>query len=175
MLATVDMPPLTGVAKPWVGTSPATATKNLAATSCDHADFRKEGAVRNRTRTFLVPEARLPDRFGLTETYGTFKSPKAAAVFLRGIRKRFARCEDRDLATKVVSAHSIREGRLDGSTWRLNTELSQHTVVVFEVGFVRRGATVAQVTLVPAGEADLAPGAFGDLVVRAGQRLGELQ
>lgn len=175
MLATVDMPPLTGVAKPWVGTSAATATKNPAATSCDHADFRKEGAVRNRTRTFLVPEARLPKRFGLTETYGTFKSPKAAAAFLREIRKRFARCEDRDLATEIVSAHSIREGRLDGSTWRLNTELSKHTVVVFEVGFVRRGATVAQVMLVPAGQADLAPGAFGDLVVRAGQRLGELQ
>jgi DNA-directed RNA polymerase specialized sigma24 family protein len=175
MLATVDMPPLTGVMKPWVGTTPAATTKNLAATSCDHADFRKEGAVRNRTRTFLVPEARLPARFGLTETYGTFKSSRAAADFLTTIRKRFRVCEDRDLATKVVSVHTIRSSGLDGSTWRLNTELSQSSKVVFDVGFVRRGSTVAQVSFVPTGDVDLATGAFGNLVVRAGQRLAELE
>jgi DNA-directed RNA polymerase specialized sigma24 family protein len=175
MLATVDMPPLTGVGKPWVGTSPASSKKNLAATSCDHADFPKAGAVRDRTRTFLVPEARLPDRFGLTETYGTFRSPKAAAAFLRTVRSRFDHCEDRDLATKVVATHRFRGDRLDGSTWRLNTELSQSSKVVFDVGFVRRGATVAQVTFVPAGDAELPPGAFGKLMVRAGQRLAELE
>lgn len=174
MLATVDMPPLTGVDKPWFGTTPATENKNPAATSCDHADFRKEGAVRNRIRTFLIPESKLPDRFGLTETYGTFKSPQAASAFLGTIRKRFAKCEDHDLATKVVSAHSFKAGGLVGSTWRIKTELSQNSEVVFDVGFVRRGSTVAQVTFVPAGSTDLASGAFGDLVVRAGERLGEL-
>ncbi len=116
ILATVDMPPLTGVGRPWVGTDPGPATKNLAATPCDRADFGKAGALRDRTRTFLVPEARLADRFGLTETYGTFKSEGQAAEFLRTVRKRFAGCEDRNLSTEVVAATSLREGpvgRLD--------------------------------------------------------------
>ncbi len=173
-LATVDMPPLTGVGKPWVGTDPEPVKNNLAATSCDHTDFRKDGAVTDRTRTFLVTGARLPDTFGLTETYGRFKSAKDAAKFMRTIQKRFATCEDRDLATEVVAEQSLHEGSLKGATWRLNTELSQSRVVVFDVGFVRRGATVAQVTFVPAGSADFPFTTFRALVTRAGQRLGEL-
>jgi DNA-directed RNA polymerase specialized sigma24 family protein len=174
ILATVDMPPLTGVGRPWVGTDPGPATKNLAATPCDRADFGKSGAVRDRTRSFLVPEARLADRFGLTETYGTFKSEGQAAGFMSTVRKRFAGCEDRALSTEVLAATSLREGPVGGSIWRLRTELSQNEDVVFDVGFVRRGATVAQVTFVPAGPADLSPAAFRALVVRAGQRLAEL-
>lgn len=175
VLATVDMPPLVGVGEPWVGTSPEATTNNAAATSCDRADFRKEGATRTRTRTFLlVPEARMPDRFGLTETYGTFKSAKDAAAFMRKIRGRFVSCEDRDLATEVLSPRSFDVGRLDGSTWRLRTELSESREVYYDVGFVRRGDAVAQVTFIPAGSADLEDGAFRALVVRAGQRLAEL-
>ena len=175
VLATVDMPPLVGVGRPWVGTDPAPAGKNLAATSCDRADFRKEGAARARTRTFLVPEAHLPARFGLTETYGTFKSTSDAASFIGTIRRRFAGCEDHNLATKVIGTGSLREGRIVGAIWRLRTELSQSRDVVFDVGFVRHGTTVAQVTFVPAGPADLPAGAFRSLVLRAGQRLAELQ
>ena len=169
------MPPLVGVSQPWVGTSPEAATNNAAATSCDRADFRKEGATRTRTRTFLlVPEARMPDRFGLTETYGTFDSAKDAAAFMRKIRGRFVTCEDRDLATEVLSPRSFDVGRLDGSTWRLRTELSESREVYYDVGFVRRGDAVAQLTFIPAGPADLGDGAFRALVVRAGQRLAEL-
>jgi DNA-directed RNA polymerase specialized sigma24 family protein len=175
ILATVDMPPLVGIDLPWVGTSPEPARKNPATTSCDNANFRKEGAVRDRTRTFLlVPEARLPARFGLTETYGTFKSPEAAAKFMRVLRQRFGKCEDRDLATEVLSPRAVAAGRLRGNTWRLHTELSENKEVIFDVGFVRYGASVAQLTFVPANRAELAPGAFRGLIIRAGQRLAEL-
>ncbi|HLN75714.1 MAG TPA: hypothetical protein VK204_01640, partial [Nocardioidaceae bacterium] len=174
VLATVDMPPLEGVSKPWVGTAAAPASRNPAATSCDRADFRKEGAVTTQTRTFLVPGARLPDRFGLTETYGKFKSTKDAADFLATVRKRLARCEDKNLAIDVLSPHSLNEGALAGSTWRLRAELSQNQEVFFDLGFVRRGDTVAQLTFLPAGPADLSSSDFRAMVVRAGQRLGEL-
>ncbi len=176
VLATVDMPPVDGVAKPWVGTSVTnTPARNPAATSCDHAEFRKEGAVSNRTRSFLVPEGRLPKRFGLTETYGKFPSPKAAAEFLRTMRGRVANCEDRNLAIKVLSPQDLKQGELDGSTWRLRAELSQSTEVYFDLGFVRRGATVAQLSFLPAGQADLSSSEFRALLIRAGQRLGELE
>jgi DNA-directed RNA polymerase specialized sigma24 family protein len=174
VLATLDLPPLRDVARPWVGTRPVPAPRNPAATSCDRARFRRMGAAVTRTRTFLVPEARLPDRFGLTETYGRFPSKKAAAAFLRTVRQRFASCEDRDLATRVLVPRPLRHGPLNGSTWRLRTELSESRKVVYDVGFVRRGNVVAQLTFVPAEQADLRRGAFRALVVRAGQRLGEL-
>lgn len=177
ILATVDIPPLTGVVQPWVGTEPAPTASGpeWAPSKCGRVDFRKAGAVGGRTRTFLVPEARLPDRFGLTASYGTFKSDKAASAFMRDVRGSFAGCEDRDLATEVEPPASLREGRLDGSTWRLHTELSESREVTYDVGFVRRGNFVAKLTFVP-GEAgaDLPPGAFRALTVRAGQRLAEL-
>jgi len=177
ILASVDIPPLVGVVQPWVGTEPAPTASGpeWAPSKCGRVDFRRAGAVGGRTRTFLVPDARLPDRFGLTATYGTFKTVKAAAGFMRDVRKGFAGCEDRDLATEVEPPASLREGRLDGSTWRLHTELSESREVVYDVGFVRRGNFVAKLTFIPAEDgADLPQGAFRALVVRAGQRLAEL-
>lgn len=174
ILTSVDLPGLPGVEEPWVGTSPAPARRNPAATSCDRAEFARQGAARTRTRTFLVPRAPLPDRFGLTETYGTFRSERAAADFLKLVRQRLAGCEERDLATEVLLPHWLREGRLVGSTWRLRTELSERSEVVFDVGFVRRGAHVAQVTFIPAGNAQLSVNEFRAVVVRAGERLREL-
>jgi hypothetical protein len=167
------MPPLVGVRKPWVGTAAAPAPRNPASTSCDRAEFRRAGAERARTRTFLVPESRLPDRFGLTQTYGTFASKKDAAAFMRTVRKRFAGCEDRDLATDVLAPSSVRGAGFNGSTWRLRTELSESREVIYDVGFVRNGRSVAQLTFVPAEPASLPAGAFRGLVLRAGQRLGE--
>jgi hypothetical protein len=173
MLSTVDLPPLLGVRKPWVGTEAAPAPRNPASTSCDRAEFRRAGAERARTRTFLVPEAGLPNRFGLTQTYGTFPSKKEAAAFMRTVRQRFAGCEDRDLATDVLAPASVRGPGLNGSTWRLRTELSESREVLYDVGFVRNGSSVTQLTFVPAEQADLRAGAFRALVLRAGQRLGE--
>ncbi len=174
ILATVDLPGLDGVERPWVGTEPEGAPSNPAATSCDQADFREAGAERTRTRTFLVPGARLPDRFGLTETYGTFAGPGAADRFLARIEQRFSRCEDRELATEVLSRRTIDRDGLEGATWTLRTEVSEDSDVIFDVGFVRRGRSVAQVTFLPAGRADLSDDEFRSLVLRAGDRLGEL-
>jgi hypothetical protein len=116
----------------------------------------------------------MPDRFGLTGTYGTFKSAKDAAAFMRKVRGRFASCEDRDLATEVLLARSFDEGRLDASIWRQRTELSESRDVTYDVGFVRRGDAVAQVTFIPAGPVELRDGAFKALVIRAGERLAQL-
>ncbi len=90
------------------------------------------------------------------------------------VRRQLASCEDRDLATKVLVPHSLRSNGLDGTTWRLRTELSESRDIEYDVGFVRRGASVAQVIFVPAPPGDLPPGAFRALVTRAGERLAEL-
>jgi DNA-directed RNA polymerase specialized sigma24 family protein len=174
ILAVADLPPVGRIAQPWVGTAPAPARVNPSATTCDRADFTKTGARTTRTRTYLIPEASLPARFGLSETYGVFPSTKAAAKFLTGVRAKVARCEDRDLATKVTNAKRQRTSTLDLSTWDLSTEVAKDRSVRFRLGFVRVGRTVAQLTFAPSPADDVTATSFHALLVRAGDRLREL-
>ena len=111
ILAVADLPPVGRIARPWVGTKPVPARRNPSATTCDRADFAKAGATTTRTRTYLIPEASLPVRFGLSETYGRFRTPAAASRFLADVRRSVARCEDRDLATQVSGERRERTGR----------------------------------------------------------------
>ncbi|MBY9076342.1 hypothetical protein K1X13_16030 [Nocardioides sp. WL0053] len=176
ILATVDLPPIAGLDEPWAATEPTGAARNPSETTCDRASFKADGATRTRTRTFLVPGERLPPQFGLSETYGTFRTSRAAERFLDEIRGRFDACEDRDLATQVLAPRTLgsaREG-FDASTWQLETEVSDSETVRFDVGFVRVGKTVAQLTFAPAGSAEMTPVQFRDLVLRAADRLREL-
>ena len=174
ILAVADLPPVGRIAQPWVGTAPAPARVNPSATTCDRADFTKSGARTTRTRTYLIPEASLPARFGLSETYGVFPSTKAAARFLTGVRAKVDRCEDRDLATKVTNAQRQRTSSLDLSTWDLSTEVADDRSVRFRLGFVRVGRTVAQLTFAPSPADDVTARSFHALLVRAGDRLREL-
>jgi len=176
ILAVADLPPVGQIDRPWVATDPVAVRRNPSATTCDRADFAKAGATRTVARTYLIPQAKLPARFGLSETYGKFGSPAQAARFLTRVRASFARCEDRDLATDVTSAHSERDpsSGSDLSTWDLETEVSTHEKVRFRVGFVRVADKVAQLTFAPAPRDDLSSTHFHDLVVRAGDRLREL-
>ena len=177
ILAVADLPPVGEITQPWVGTAPADARRtNPSATSCDRAGFAAAGARRTRTRTYLIPQADVPARFGLSETYGVFGSDHAAAEFLATVRKRVDGCEHRDLATTVGPEHRLTRGSpaIDLSSWDLETEVSQDRKVGFRVGFVRVGHTVAQVTFTPAPDDDITEQGFHDLVVRAGDRLREL-
>ncbi|HET6625620.1 MAG TPA: hypothetical protein VFG63_04470 [Nocardioidaceae bacterium] len=174
ILAVADLPPVGRVDEPWVGTDARRAKVNPAATVCDRADFAAAG--RTRTRTFLIPGARLPDRFGLSETYGVFSSSAAADRFLSKVRRRVASCEDRKLATKVMHERSDRDraAHTEQSTWDLETEVSERETVLFRLGFVRVENKVAQVNFSPTPRQDMSPADFRKLVARAGDRLREL-
>ncbi len=78
-LAAADLPVVGAVNRPWVGTKPVPARPNVAATTCDRANFVRSGAPRAVTRTFLIPQARLPRRFGITETYRRLPHPGPGA------------------------------------------------------------------------------------------------
>ena len=95
MLVEVDLPPVDGVPRPWVGTEPRRAMDNDASTSCDNADFRAEPMSNNVTRTFVIPGSKLPAQFGLTETVGTMRLRKRAKAFVEEIRGRMAACPDK--------------------------------------------------------------------------------
>lgn len=175
MLGPVDLPPVGDIRFPWVGTR-VPARPNPAVTTCDRAAFLPAGARRTKAWTYVIPEAAVPARFGLSETVGVFASARRAERFVADVRARFTRCEDRDLATDVRSSDRgrVARSRTSWSTWAFDTEVNERMSVRFRVGFVRRGATVAQLTFVAAPRDDIRPVHFRDLVVRAGDRLGEL-
>jgi DNA-directed RNA polymerase specialized sigma24 family protein len=176
ILATGDLPPVGNLNRPWVGTTPAPAQTNPAATTCDKADFAGSGATATRTRTYLIPQAKLPARFGLSETYGVYGSEAQASSFLAQIRKNVAGCEHRDLATKVTGARhgGSASGPVEWSTWDLSTEVTNSAKVRFRVGFIRVGRTVAQLTFASVPHEDMSAPHFRELVQRAGDRLLEL-
>lgn len=172
MLAEVDLPPVAGVTKPWVGTEPQQARLNAAATTCDGADFSSAPMTNNVTRTFLIPGAKLADQFGLTETVGSLPE-KQAKAFVTRVRDKLAACSDSDkhLGTDIERVlHSAGEHH-DITVWHLTTEVTDEKSVQFLMGIVRDGTSVAQVGFVPDGKATISPEAFDALVKRALARL----
>jgi DNA-directed RNA polymerase specialized sigma24 family protein len=178
MLAIADLPTIADVMHAWAGTDPVPARLNVAATTCDQADFTKSGAKDPVTRSYLIPEADLPKRFGLTETRGEFSTGKAASAFVGRIVTRMKTCPKRDLGSSV--SHEV--VRIKGTAgpsyglWRLENQVNKkEDVVPFWMGVVQVGRQVAQVTLTPVGKYDVDRRTFEALVVRARDRLLEVQ
>ena len=175
LLAVPDLPPVGRIDHPWVGTD-IPAAPNPSRSTCDQAEFLRSGAVDSRARVYLIPQAKVPKRFGLSETYGVFETGRQARRFLEGVRARVAKCEDRDLATTVTNAGrgTVERSGAVWSTWDLRTEVSRRKVVHFRIGFVRAGRRVADLLFVTAPHDDMSTAHFRALVVRAGDRLLEL-
>jgi DNA-directed RNA polymerase specialized sigma24 family protein len=170
MLAELDLPPVATVTRPWVGTEPERATDNVAATRCDDADFDAAGISDDLTRTFVIPEADLPDQFGLTETVGAMPLRRARA-FVGDVRERLAGCPDKDLGTDVTRLHHLESDDEDLSVWQLTTKISDETSVRYFMAILRSGTAVGQIQFIPSGKVDMADGAFVALAERALERL----
>jgi hypothetical protein len=170
MLGEVDLPPVSGVAGSWVGTDPRQARSNPAATGCDRADFSAAGIRGAATRTFLVPDAKLPDEFGLTETVGTM-AEKRATAFVAEVRSKLAACPDKVMGTKVARVADDPGRAQELAAWRIDVEITDARTVRFYMGIVRAGGRVAQVGFVPTAGHEMVPGAFVALLRRAQDRL----
>jgi len=172
LLSEIDLPPATGVSRPWVGTRPERATGNTAATRCDNTSFTGGGISAAWTRTFVIPEARnLSRAFGLTETVGRFRSPAAASRFVAGVRNRVGGCSDRLLGSDVSPLGSTRTKSGETHLWNITVETSQTTSVTYLMAIVRQGEAVAQVGFVPSGRTTIPNVHFTGLVNRALERL----
>jgi DNA-directed RNA polymerase specialized sigma24 family protein len=166
MLSEFDLPPVTGVERPWAGTTPRRAVQNVAATTCDQSSFHGHGWRHDATRSFLIPGAHLATAFGLTETVGRLPLARAR-TFVDGVRAKLESCSDRQMATKVQRL----AGGPDLAVWRVRTQVSDKTTVTFYMGVVRNGGAVAQVGFVPDGTHSLTTAQFVALVRRASERL----
>ncbi len=179
MLTELDLPPVSQVKRPWVGTEPRRATTNLAATRCDQASFsgkfKKAPFAANMTRTFLIPQAKLPAEFGLTETVATLPSRRAKA-FVEAVRQKLGSCEaaDDQLGTEVDRIAGFDDGHTSLTAWRVTVQVSDKRSVDYTMAIMRRGVAVAQVSFVAAPKATMANAAFVDLAYRALDRLVEM-
>lgn len=176
LLAVADLPPVPGIRQPWAGTRPQVPVGPIASTTCDRTDFTGRGAKGPLSRTFLIPQAKLPPRFGITETIGRLADERAARVFYDRIPKRLAACEDEQLSTSITAEHLEKDG-FRGSQfalWRVENEVNSERTVVFWMGVARVGTYVAQVQFAPADGHDIDEETFRALVTRARDRLFEL-
>jgi DNA-directed RNA polymerase specialized sigma24 family protein len=169
MLVESDLPPIPGVDSPWVGTRPEAARgDNVAATRCDRTSFR--GTQDATTRTFLIPDARLPVEFGVTETVGTLP-PDRARTFVADIRRKMAGCSDRQLGTDVLTAAS-RTGKAEElAVWHVTVEVTETRTVKYYMAVARSGGQLLQLGFVPARGVEMRRGAFLDLAERGLERL----
>ncbi|RNL78542.1 hypothetical protein [Nocardioides marmorisolisilvae] len=177
MLAVADLPVIPKVDDAWAGTDASSAATNPAATPCDKANFVKSGGSKAQTRTYLIPAANLPQRFGLTETIATFSSPAAAEKFVSTIAKRMKSCPHDELSSTVTKAviHQAGPGSTAYARWRLQSQVNKKNVrISYWMGVARVGNAVAQVTLTPVGSYDITGTQFTALLKRARDRLNEV-
>ncbi len=177
-LAVADLPAIAKVDSPWSGTDATAARLNLAATTCDKTSFVKAGAVHAISRTYLIPqEEKIPRRFGITETVGTFGKVGRARALVQDIRDDMAACEKKDLGAGV--SHEIDQPRgyrrSEFALWRLDSEISEQKTVSFWMGVARVDTHVAQVTMTPTGDYDVDVETFRAMITRARDRLFELE
>jgi hypothetical protein len=170
LLSEVDLPPVVGIDRPWIGTEARVATTNLAATRCDATGFQVKKMRRSMTRSFVIPHAKLSDLFGLTETVGYLPNQRARD-FVDGVRSKLAACSDKQLGTDVVRVADMSSKKQDLTVWHVTTEISEHQSVTYLMGILRDHGSVAQVGFVPDRKVQMAPGAFITLVHRALERL----
>ncbi|HTW18122.1 MAG TPA: hypothetical protein VMF51_23555 [Nocardioides sp.] len=174
MLDTVDLPPVSNVnRRTWAGTDPRQARTNLAATRCDDARFRGPGWSTNLTRTFLIPGARLPAEFGLTETVGAL-SKRRARAFVENVRRSVRACPEDQLGTDVRQLANRSSAGEDLTVWQVSTEVSDDRSVEYRMAILRTGRSVAQIGFVPSRDVRMTDKAFLALAERALQRLERL-
>ena len=177
LLSEVDLPPVSEVELPWAGTEPERVASNMAATRCDNAAFTGEfqGAkfAHAFTRTFVIPDADLPDEFGLTETVGALPA-KQATGFVEDVRQSLAGCAERDMGTDVTVGPRTDDEDRALTIWHLTTELSDERSLTYSMAIMRNGTSVGQLSFVEAPDVTMAPGDFEALAYRALDRLGEL-
>ena len=171
MLATVDLPPVSEAVGPWVGTEPEAARTNFAATRCDRTSFRQKGIKKPRTRTFLFPEKKGADQFGLTQTSGRM-NPKFARKFVNTVRDRIRACGRANLGTSVTMLRNRVSAGQEITVWVLSIEVSDARAVPFMMGIARDGTQVTQVGFTPDGKMTMSRPDFVAAVERALARLG---
>ena len=173
LLSAIDLPPVTNAVGPWVGTDPEPARTNFAATRCDNTRFQGKGISHSLTRTFVFPQRKKIDEFGLTQSAATL-SERGARDFVDEVRRRIRSCGQANLGTTVnaIGQRSSRHQEL--TVWDLDIEVSDSRSVEFLMAVVRDGNAVSQLGFTPVSGLTMSRTDFRALADRALTRLSNL-
>jgi len=178
LVSELDLPPVSGVDQPWVGTEPRRAQRSVAATRCDQVaftgDFEGTRFSNATTRSFVIPEdTALPEVFGIGETVAALPRD-AADAFVARVRTRLADCPADDLGTEVEQLVDLDDGDRDAAVYRITVDVTDDETLTYFTAVMREGTAIGQISFVPGPDATLADGAFADLVARAMERMRQL-
>lgn len=174
-LGVVDLPPVADLDTVWAGTDPdPTPVENPAVTLCGQADFTEPTFGNARSRSFVMPESDLQSLFGLSETVAGAGSAELAEQFVSEAVARIQSCPERELTATIDSYQQVGDDDVDGYAWQLSFEIDAGDAVTYRLGLARHENRVAALTFSGPPAADIGAEAFADLVLRAGQRLREL-
>jgi DNA-directed RNA polymerase specialized sigma24 family protein len=170
MISEVDLPPVTVVSKPWVGTQVRKAVANYAASGCARARFAVDDMSNALTRSFVIPNATLPPEFGITQTAGTLPA-RRAREWIGKVRDQIANCVEKRLGTSVTRVENRSSQAEDITVWHLTTEITDQRSVHYLMAVMRNGTAVSQLGFIPTQKVQMRPGAFLALAERALDRL----
>ncbi len=169
-LGVVDLPPVPSVDSIWAASEAKASKENTAQTLCEAASWNKALKDSKASRVFVMPEAGLPDRFGLTQTVAAFESDKEATRWLTNAEAAMETCPRRVLSIDIEDRMELNKFSNAGKVYSLSVRVEDGTARV-RTGFVRRGNVVSQVTLTAVDQYDMSNKSFKALLERAGQRL----
>ena len=152
MLSEVDLPPVAGVERPWIGTEARVAHTNLAASRCDATRFDVTGMQSQHD-----PLVRHPRGEALRPLRAHRDRRSAAVEAGPQLRRRRAhpaapRATTVSSGTDVVRVADVSTKQQDLTVWHVTTEISDDETVTYLMGIVRDGGSVAQVGFVPDGK-----------------------
>lgn len=168
-LGIVDLPPIGNVDHVWAGVDTGNGKEDPSRTLCKDPAAPK--TARHHSRLYVIPQAGLPEAFGVAETVATFRSRAAAKAFLGQVASALSRCERANLSATVSRSQPFRSSAYRGFVWLLQFELSKTSAISYRTAVIQRGNTVAKVTFTPAGNLDMPRATFATLAKRAAERL----
>jgi hypothetical protein len=174
-LGIVDLPPVADIDKMWGGTEPLRWRPNPPVTPCEAVDFSR-GAELARSRDYVIPGVkRLPLTFGISETIARFRTARAAREFVARSADEVAACDEDRLGAEVSDPATVSDGLTTATIWEMTFSVDDDAEVIYRMGLAVNGDRVAQLTFSPDGTYDIDETAYERLLLRAGQRLNELQ
>ncbi len=176
-LSVVDLPTISNLAHPWMGSDLLPGEPNVASTPCDNTSFTGSGAKKANTRGYLVPQSGLPARFGITETVAEYPDQAATRRVFNQVTAKMAACATDLLGTKVSQAKVQKQTPTSKNygLWRVESQINdKQETVQWWMGIIRVGNYLAQISFAPVAPHDLTQAQFSNLVERAGERLDEV-
>jgi hypothetical protein len=165
-MSPIDLPVLDSVRKPWVSVTTTTHT----GTGCEKMDLKKAKASAYRSQTYVVPDADVPDEFGLDTTVARFASTGAAKTFVETIRKNVNSCPSTTSNATVRRTGSFDLDTMSGQTWRVSYETGDDKIFTYRIGIVVVGKRSVYVLYPVLRHLDISNSAFVEILTRAGER-----